>query len=291
MVYEFRKALKIESLFHFSLSLPTMKINGCYANILNNCSVKISKEHVISKGILGLKMRAEIMNKVRFVSKGSMVVYNLCVGHNNQLSPADAEIINLTQFLSQDADRYPLIYNSSEPHNLTLPYNYQVDGKNLETWLVKTAINYKYFMHGRELARELPIDYLVQRLFNGKNFEYPFGLFEYNMDFSRTSEFPGSIFFHYHRIYETGEIYGITVNLQGHFYFISLSADWVHEVIRKGVLNPYDGFRYFPRMDRPEQFSDDSYKQYMLWHPPGLRTSQTNDKGDIIERSNLIFNW
>ena len=111
----------------------------CYAKSLNNCSTKISGEHIISNNILeiferqnGVKLAGlpwmdhQVFN---LLSRKSLVSNVLCTFHNEFLSPFDMAAGNLFRCLNDfDTD-----FNSNNPksdHRI-------IKGEYIEKWMLK----------------------------------------------------------------------------------------------------------------------------------------------------------
>jgi hypothetical protein len=106
---------------------------SCWAHSLDNCDGGPSREHIISKSqfdddkitVQGLPWCKE----PKTVGLASLVAKNLCVRHNNELSPVDAEAKRFKDGLSA-------IY-----HEPVLPVRLRLDARLIERWLLKTTIN------------------------------------------------------------------------------------------------------------------------------------------------------
>jgi hypothetical protein len=106
---------------------------SCWAESLGNCAGGPSREHIISKSqfdddkitVQGLPWCKE----PKTVGLASLVAKNLCVHHNNDLSPVDAEAKRFKDGLSA-------IY-----HQPILPVRLKLDARLIERWLLKTTIN------------------------------------------------------------------------------------------------------------------------------------------------------
>lgn len=111
----------------------------CYANKTNNCSTKISGEHIISNNILELFEHNKtvkltglpwIENKTfNLLSRNSLVSNILCSDHNNALSAFDNEAGKLFRCIKE----YDNDFNNSNPKEEYLKLN----GHFIEKWMLK----------------------------------------------------------------------------------------------------------------------------------------------------------
>ncbi len=159
----------------------------CYAKDLGNCSGKISREHVISEGILGDKVGVQglswCLDEEVFIGKNSFTIKHLCQKHNSDLSPYDSGIQKL--FHSMDH----MLYGKKD-------FIYTVDGRLVEKWILKTAVNLlTYYSPNSDfkLDNKVVLDYL----FRGKSFTRPFGMaVAYNQNLMKgVTNLPGKIYF------------------------------------------------------------------------------------------------
>jgi hypothetical protein len=105
----------------------------CWAQSLGDCAGGPSREHIISKSQFNSdKIAVEGFSwceKQKIVGLASLVAKNLCVHHNNALSPVDAEAKRFKDALGE-------IYS-----NPSLPVRVRLDARLVERWLLKTTIN------------------------------------------------------------------------------------------------------------------------------------------------------
>lgn len=105
----------------------------CWAQSLGGCAGGSSREHIISKSqfdddkivIDGFSW----CEAPKTIGLASLVAKNLCVHHNNALSPVDAEA-------KRFKDGLGAIYS-----NPRLPVRLKLDARLVERWLLKTTIN------------------------------------------------------------------------------------------------------------------------------------------------------
>lgn len=129
------------------LKLPGDKTNfsmkKCYARDLCDCSEKISKEHYISRSVLEvIKKNDEKIavrgsawipdNDFRILPVESLTAKNLCVRHNNSLSPVDFQTARFFRTLLG----YMEDFDATEPKKQMSVFS----GHDLERWLLKTAV-------------------------------------------------------------------------------------------------------------------------------------------------------
>ncbi len=120
---------------------------NCWASQLGGCAGKQSREHIVSKGVFGSK-RVEIKgfrwcaDEFKTVAVARLWSNILCVGHNNALSPADAEA---KRFKAELAERVKTPRATAGLEYISL------DGQLFGRWLTKTYCNMR-------AADDLPLD-------------------------------------------------------------------------------------------------------------------------------------
>jgi hypothetical protein len=142
--------------------------DGCYG--------PITKEHVVSDGILKHigPLSTSISNMK--LGSGSFVIRSLCERHNRLLSQYDDEAIKFFNgfysFICEKDER-----NRSNSEVITI----NVNGYKLEKWFAKTLFNHSLFQaavlgldnHLSPLATHS----IYNKLFSDENFNEPFGLY------------------------------------------------------------------------------------------------------------------
>jgi hypothetical protein len=108
----------------------------CWAASCDDCDRGPSDEHLLSKALFpdkALNVQGfDWCREQKRVGINSLTRQILCAKHNNDLSPADAEAVKaIALFRSQ----------SRPPEPGAPPVDRDVDGRRLEQWLLKTAIN------------------------------------------------------------------------------------------------------------------------------------------------------
>ena len=165
-----------------------VKINNfshpkCYANKLNNCSEKISREHYISNNLLGELEHNKTVKiaglawidekEFKLMSRASLGSNILCTKHNSQLSSLDAEIKKLYQtIIDFDKD-----FNSQTPM-LALK---TINGNLIEKWMLKTLVGMIVSKQIINKATGKPItkvaETYIEILFNNHKFPETWGLY------------------------------------------------------------------------------------------------------------------
>jgi hypothetical protein len=146
---------------------------NCYANKLGNCSKKMSREHIISNGLLPNEIGITGFNwckdKEVFIGRNSFTQKNLCRKHNEDLSPYDSEMKNLMDTMDK--------YNTQQPSSIiyTKEETEVINGEYIERWILKTGINLtQYYLEKEDIS--FKDDLVLPYLFGEKIFEYPYGL-------------------------------------------------------------------------------------------------------------------
>lgn len=163
----------------------------CRAQGFGECSEKMSKEHVISDGLLkSLGMyRWVVDGKVKKLGSGSFVTRTLCEKHNRELSKFDAEAIKfLTTWVR-------LSYGGLKETDAGKVYEF--DGYLVEKWFAKTFLNFIIFKQ-QAFGDKSPnlfnfavrhINKVVHSDQEGRSeFESPFGLYLVSKPFKEKSK-------------------------------------------------------------------------------------------------------
>jgi len=153
----------------------------CYANLTNDCSEKISREHLISEFILnnlgnqkavkigGLHWQKE--GQVQNISKAGLVSKVLCSKHNEMLSPFDAEMGRLHATIK----KYDTSLQTDELDEFSI-----FCGEDLEKWMLKTTCNYivsNQIYSGEQKVECKMKEIYVDILFGNKPFPEGWGLY------------------------------------------------------------------------------------------------------------------
>lgn len=126
---------------------------GCWANVLDDCSGPLTREHRISVAVWQTgdananradKLRHKVSHRVdggppRILTVQNLVATVLCEGHNGRSSDIDEEA---GRFAAAFEDLKPTHRQRSQ--NPLINWNlrrHSIDGPKLERWFLKTAIN------------------------------------------------------------------------------------------------------------------------------------------------------
>lgn len=139
----------------------------CWAESIGACGGGLSREHIISRSqfednqirVQGLPW---CKDEPKTVGLASLVARNLCVEHNNALSPVDSEAARFNRVLK-------VLF-----HQPRLPVRVWFDARGLERWLLKTTINFALQDSGSGLT---PSPELVRRAFGRESTPKGQGLF------------------------------------------------------------------------------------------------------------------
>ena len=195
----------------------------CWAKNISSCSGKISREHLISKGVfekqfLYVKGLPWCKGEEKKVSIASLTSKVLCKFHNNALSEVDKAGINAIRVFESIL---PEKYRSLE----TAPFEKRINGHLFERWLLKTSINLAFQgdMHiGVGMADSLPgipSQYLLEVVFGNMNFTHKMGL--YTLCYEGLEKFRvGSI--SVCPIHKNNSIGGFLFHIRGFDFFLSL---------------------------------------------------------------------
>lgn len=256
-----------------------MKVDGCYASVLDNCKGVLSREHIITSSLIGDKMQVNLSSKEASINKGDFIVRNLCVGHNNSFRKVESHIRQLKTFLHESSLFWTKIrqINMSSLHELKLPLKFKIKGDYLEKWLVKTAVNYCYFLNDNKVPN-LNFKYISNRLFQSDlfKFEFPYGLSLLHPKMQLTNQFPGQIYFEVIKD-ENNEIGGVIINLEGYLFFVLFPSENSSTITRTGVTYLNEHF----------QFSDQSF----VWHGGGYKEQQLTLDEQLVTRTEISIKW
>ena len=145
---------------------------GCLFHKKHNCTRKLSRDHIISAGVLRELVRGAPDQRIHVqgfersfaanIESDSLQTKYLCARHNNALSPIDSEVarfIRTVKTIEQD-----LFSGNPSPQRL-----YLFSGYDIERWLLKTMCGF-FFANTSELTprtHALP-DYLVDLFYSSK---------------------------------------------------------------------------------------------------------------------------
>lgn len=116
----------------------------CWANIIGNCSDKLSREHLISESVFK-NNEIEVSgfewcrDKPKAVGLSSLTSKILCQKHNSDLSILDSEAANTFKKI-REFSRITNVRRNLKNKNLNV-LEYEINGSRLERWFLKTLIN------------------------------------------------------------------------------------------------------------------------------------------------------
>lgn len=158
----------------------------CWAQAIGGCGTKLSREHYVSESlwpdasieVVGLKW---CRKEPKRVGLGSLTAHILCDVHNNALSPADsvagAAFETLRRMMALNRER-----SASRQRKWKMVRN-EIDGRMLERWFVKTAINIACLQESDEVwyidkaPLASPGERLINWAFGNAVIKPPFGLY------------------------------------------------------------------------------------------------------------------
>lgn len=157
----------------------------CYANMLNDCSEKLSDEHYLSKSILeqlsgdgwsveveGLAWQAKDIKKKVAVS--ALVSKILCEKHNQALSGLDSIAQHFFKTITQGY--VDTVQGTDTSHDISL-----FNGHDIERWMLKTLIGLCYSGNAPSQTGKIedwtPDIRWIEILFQGKPFPNRWGIY------------------------------------------------------------------------------------------------------------------
>ncbi|MFN0139348.1 MAG: hypothetical protein ACKVQW_04585 [Pyrinomonadaceae bacterium] len=159
----------------------------CWASCLGDCSGVQSNEHYFSENLFKTgKVIVEgfpwLNGEKKEFGIAALTANILCEGHNNRLSPFDAEAGNVWEKLN----KMNALQNYRDKFPNTKSWNFmseKVDGINFERWVAKTAINLFCIVEKEGIwamtktkPREPPKE-IVEAVYALKSFDKPIGLY------------------------------------------------------------------------------------------------------------------
>ncbi|HYV95017.1 MAG TPA: hypothetical protein VE978_24800 [Chitinophagales bacterium] len=150
----------------------------CYANIFNDCSKKISREHYFSQSILkeiaNVFILEGVLDEPKSVPISGLVVKCLCERHNNMLSDFDSEALLLFRTIKRyDFETHPRNVSTSKSETV------EIDGRKFENWILKTTYNFNegnLFTKNKSKTKYLINPYYLDVLFKDKPFNAGCGM-------------------------------------------------------------------------------------------------------------------
>lgn len=151
-------------------------MNKCWAKSLNNCSSKITGEHIVSNLILDkyvtVKGFSWCKNESKTIGSSSLVGNILCNKHNEALSAYDNEAKKYLDTIVE-FDKIHSKFIKFGFRKKDIPIIYNINGFFLERWFCKTIINLA-FIENEEI--KIHYDQILPILFHNEFFQKPFGL-------------------------------------------------------------------------------------------------------------------
>ncbi|WCT12985.1 hypothetical protein [Mucilaginibacter jinjuensis] len=260
--------------------------NKCYANITNNCSDKISKEHFVSEYLLNNLSDTKAVNVQGFpwqkeetvnqIAKASLASNILCTHHNNLLSPFDAEMGRLhSTFNKYDQD----LVTPIPTNELSI-----FCGENIERWMLKTACAFiasDQIYAGKEKMTCQIRDIYIDILFKNDPFPEGWGMYV-DASSEQTIQHYNHLTFDSVVIDDTLHVF--TIKLNGLFFHLTLNNP---SRIKLGVIYRPRGIELKKGDIKKTMeicWQDDKYDQgVFLTHQKNI--SRTKEEWD-----NLIFN-
>jgi hypothetical protein len=159
-------------------------MSECWAACLGDCSDKITKEHIFSKGIfpsdeLFVQGFQWCPNELVKVGLSSLTAKVLCSNHNSGLSAADGAATTTVR-LFQEALDLQSFRQKYKPTRWSRE-QFKINGYELESWFLKTLINIAYksekMIGKRATEPGVPSVDLVEIAFQRRRFSPPAGVY------------------------------------------------------------------------------------------------------------------
>lgn len=155
---------------------------SCWASAIGGCDDKISREHVVSKGLFDSKV-VEVSglswckDKPVKVGIDSITRKILCTKHNNDLSPLDSAAIDAFDCFRAQAR----LMAELKQHTIPTSWNHcAIDARRLERWFLKTLINVTFegpLPIGFDGEPGKPSDNLVRTAYGHEGFKGDSGMY------------------------------------------------------------------------------------------------------------------
>lgn len=154
---------------------------NCWASSLNDCSGKLSHEHLVSRALFDgptIQVNAPWTGgQTRSIGLNRLTGNILCKGHNSRLSPVDVQGATLFRTV-RIFDSWLAGKLADDPERIR---RIRIDGPMLERWFAKTAINL-FISTARDKhwpdkgAPSVPPRYVVDAIFGKSRLAPPMGL-------------------------------------------------------------------------------------------------------------------
>lgn len=190
---------------------------NCWANELGNCSEKMSLEHYVSRGVFSdLKIKVQgfswCLSEPKTISLAKLGTKILCTKHNNELGEVvDAEGIKLFKFIKDNSESERIL---------------ELNGYDLERWLLKTAINLTTNSNENlGIGMIYPgnskvCTYLQHVVFGLTKLEYEMGLYVLPNEMNTSNQ--NQDFLTIEPIFKDNEIGAVYFNIQGMGFVLAL---------------------------------------------------------------------
>jgi hypothetical protein len=159
-------------------------MNECWAECLGDCSDKMTREHIFTKGVFSTD---ELMvegfswcpDKPVAIGLSSLTAKILCSKHNNELSIADSAATSTIKCFGEAMALHKFREKFERTHWTRREFN--VNGYELESWFLKTLINIAFKSEkliGKYATQPgIPPRELVEIAFQRRRFDPPAGLY------------------------------------------------------------------------------------------------------------------
>jgi hypothetical protein len=159
-------------------------VECCWAESLGDCSEKLTREHVVSEGmfldqIIRVKGLSWCLEEFKEININNFVKKVLCKHHNSSLTDVD-QAGSTAMKVFRDEIRLKDARNAMKPHRWLIE-TFQIDGRGLERWCLKTLINVgaegEYRIGRDSEAVGKPSTRLVRIVFGQESFNPRAGLY------------------------------------------------------------------------------------------------------------------
>ena len=119
-------------------------VKGCWAEVLGDCNGKLSREHTISEclfpsGKVAVKGFDWCKGQEKTIGVKGLVRHILCQHHNSDLSDLDSAVLKCFESIRESA-RLNDVRSKLRQKSWAVK-RFEVDGRLLERWFLKTLIN------------------------------------------------------------------------------------------------------------------------------------------------------
>lgn len=158
-------------------------MSHCWASAISLCSGKITREHIVSKGlfeneVVKVQGFSWCKDSPKEIGLSSLTAKILCKKHNEDLSEVDTSGSNAFDSI-REMRRIANIRGKVKPKMWNI-IKYSIDGNLLERWFLKTLINISYckeYSIGGEAENGKPINEIIKIAYGKSNFSGRAGLY------------------------------------------------------------------------------------------------------------------